>query len=633
MKLVDLLKQVNSPQDLKKLSIRELEDYSKQVRERIIEVVANKGGHLASSLGAVELCVALHYCFDTPKDTLIFDVGHQAYAHKIVTGRNLNFETLRQHNGISGFPNPFESVYDEYFSGHASTAISWGQGVSEAKKIKGDNSKTIAVVGDGSLTGGMCFEALNSCGHNQSDLLVILNHNQMSISASVGALSRYLTKIISAPVYNRIRGELKNFLKHFALMNRVANKVLKFEEALKNLIIPGIFFEELGFRYFGPIDGHNLKLIIETFKNVSSLSGPRLLHVITKKGKGYNFAEKDPQAYHGTVVFDKSKGASVKQEIISFSDAFGNQLINLAHSDSRIVAITAAMPSGTGLAQFQEEFQERFFDVGIAEEHAVGFASGFAKKGLKPVVAIYSTFLQRAFDQIIHDVALQKLGVVFAVDRAGVVGEDGPTHHGVFDIAYLRAIPEMVSMAPKDKEELEEMLSFAMQLNCPTSIRYPKGEAYSLGYKEKVSLGKAQLIGKGKDVCIIALGSMVKVALEAMPLLEREGIGACVVNARFIKPLDNNLFLSIVKEFPLFVTIEEASLVCGFGSAILEFYEEHDLLDKIKVIRLGLPDKFIPSGNREKLLGLYGLSTSALVKKIKIAFEKKVCDIIDNNNI
>jgi len=612
-----ILERVNSPEDLKKLTPEELKTLNQEIRDLIVKVVSRRGGHLASSLGAVELCVALGVCLDLPKDSLIFDVGHQTYAHKIVTGRRNAFLNLREYEGISGFPNHKESVYDVYISGHASTAISWAQGIAEAKRFKEDSSKTVAVVGDGSLTGGMCFEALNSSGHSQSDILVIVNHNEMSISPSVGALSNHLTKIISAPVYNRIKDELEKFLTHFSLMKRLVKRARKFEETVKGLVVPGLFFEELGFRYFGPIDGHNLDVLISTLKNVIPLKGPKILHVVTKKGKGYKFSEENPENFHGVSSFNVANGKTKPRVGDDFSEVFARKLKNLAKDDKRIMAITAAMPKGTGLYLFQEEFPERLFDLGIAEPHAVGFASGLAKQGLKPVVAVYSTFLQRAFDQILHDVALQDLNVVFAVDRGGVVGEDGPTHHGVFDIGYLRLVPNMVCMASKDKEELEDMLEFSLGLSSPVSIRYPKGYAYSLGNREPIKLGKSQVISEGEDVCIIALGSMVKPAGECVSLLKEEGLSASLVNARFIKPLDENLLKKLANKFDLIITVEEGVLDCGFGSAVLEFYEKENLLDKARVVRVGFPDEFIPAGKREKLFDIYGLGASFLAERIK----------------
>lgn len=612
-----ILERVNSPDDLKKLTREELKALNQEIRDLIVKVVSAKGGHLASSLGAVELSVALGVCLNLPQDSLIFDVGHQTYAYKIITGRRDAFSSLREYKGISGFPNYKESIYDVYISGHASTAISWGQGIAEAKRLREDDSRTVAVIGDGSLTGGMCFEALNFCGHSQSNILVVVNHNEMSISPSVGALSRHLTKFISAPVYNRIKDELDKFLTHFALIKRLVQKARKFEETVKGLIIPGLFFEELGFRYFGPIDGHNLDVLMPTLKNVLSLKGPRILHVITKKGKGYKFSEENPESFHGVTGFDIATGQPKEKINDDFNEIFAKKLISLAKDDQRIIAITAAMPKGTGLYLFQKEFPQRFFDVGIAESHAVGFASGLAKQGLKPVVAIYSVFLQRAFDQVLHDVALQDLGVVFAVDRSGVVGEDGPTHHGVFDVGYLRLIPNIVCMAPKDRQELEDMLEFALKLSSPVSIRYPKGEAYSLGRQESITLGKSQIICEGDDLCLIALGSMVKTASECVELLGKEKVSVQLINARFIKPLDEDLLKNLVDNFSLIITLEESSLDCGFGAAVLEFYEKENLLNKIKVIRVGFPDQFIPAAKREKLFDIYGLDTSSLTVRIK----------------
>jgi 1-deoxy-D-xylulose-5-phosphate synthase len=613
-----ILEKCDSPQDIKKLSFQELRALSTEIRELIIQVVSAKGGHLASSLGAVELCVAMHYCMNSPADDIIFDVGHQCYAHKILTGRRRDFYKLREYGGISGFPNNRESKYDPYISGHASTAVSWAQGLAEAKKLKGDNSRTVAVIGDGSLTGGMCFEALNNCGHLQSDCLVILNHNEMSISQSVGALSTYLNKIISAPVYNRFRTSLDNFLKTRVPKGKVILHLAdKFEKELKGFFVPGMLFEELGFRYFGPLDGHNLDILIPTLKNVLSLKGPRILHVITKKGKGCRFSEDNPEDFHSAAPFDPAKGVLLKEPADGFGEVMAKKLSDLAQKDASIVAITAAMPKGTGLNIFADRFPARFFDVGIAEQHAVGFASGLAKKGFKPVVALYSTFLQRAFDQIIHDVALQKLNVVFVLDRAGVVGEDGPTHHGSFDIGYLRLIPEMICMAPKDKEELEDMLEFALLRDCPVSIRYPKGEAFSLGQRERIISGKSQVLVQGEDVCILGLGPMVRTALRAAELLKKDDISCGVVNARFIKPLDEAMLRSAAEKYRLLITLEDGNLDAGFGSAVLEFYEKAGLLDKVKVLRLGFPDQFIPAAKREVLFEMFGLDGQSIVSKVK----------------
>lgn len=619
-----ILEKVNSPKELKNLKPEELKILSQEIRDLIIDVVSKKGGHLASSLGAVELCVALHYTLNTPFDTVVFDVGHQTYAHKIITTRRDSFKNLREYQGISGFPNSSESAYDTYISGHASTAVSWAQGIATAKQLKQNDSKTIAVIGDGSLTGGMCFEALNNCGHSQNDILVVLNHNEMSISPSVGALSNYLNKFLSAPIYNRVKNELANFLEHHSFTKKLIPRAKKFEEALKGLLIPGIFFEELGFRYFGPVDGHDLDALIPTLKNVLSLKGPRILHVITKKGKGHKFSENNPEDFHSSGPFDSKSGLFIKESKEDFSEAFARKLIPLAENDGRIVAVTAAMPKGTGLHLFKEKFPKRLYDVGIAEAHAVGFASGLSKGGLRPVVAIYSTFLQRAFDQLVHDIALQNLPVIFAIDRAGAVGEDGPTHHGVFDIGYLRMIPNMVCMAPKDKEELGDMLEFALSLNSPVSIRYPKGEAYSLDMREKISLGKAQILDEGKDICIIALGSMVKPALECAALLKRDGLNAFLINARFIKPLDEELLKYVAGNFKFIVTLEEGSLNCGFGSGLMELYEKEGISDKTKLIRAGFPDEFLPAAKREKLLQMYGLDAHTLAGRIKKLIKEEV---------
>jgi 1-deoxy-D-xylulose-5-phosphate synthase len=617
-----ILDKINSPQDLKALNEEALKALCEEIRSLIIKTVSSTGGHLASSLGAVELCVALHCCLDTPKDTVIFDVGHQTYAHKIITGRRDSFSTLRQQGGITGFPNSKESEYDPFTSGHASTAISWAQGMAEAKKQKEDKSKTVAIVGDGSLTGGMSFEALNSCGHAESEVLVVVNHNEMSISPSVGALSRYLTKIISAPIYNKIRDEIEGFLSNFSFSKRLVPHARRMEEAIKGLVTPGVFFEELGFRYFGPIDGNNLDVLIPTLKNVIPLKGPRILHIITKKGKGCKHSESNPEDAHSAVPFDIETGQSIKKSKESFGEALAKKLIQIARKDKRIMAVTAAMPKGTGLNLFQEQFSKRTFDVGIAEEHAVGFAAGLARGGLKPVVAIYSTFLQRALDQIIHDVALQDLNVVFALDRAGAVGADGPTHHGVFDIGYMRLVPGMICMAPKDKDELEQMLALALEQKGPVSIRYPKGEAYSLGADEKIRIGKAQTLHEGEDICIVAIGSMTKEALNCYDILEKQDISIGVVNARFIKPLDEDLLRGLARQYKYVITLEEGNLDCGFGSAILEFFDKNNI--NVNVIRAGFPDTFIPHAKREDLFKMYGLDPQSLSERIANIVNKGV---------
>jgi len=613
-----ILEKVDSPRDLKPLTIADLKALSAEIRRLIIDVVSRKGGHLASSLGAVETVVALHYCLEAPVDDIVFDVGHQSYAHKILTARKDRFPFIREAGGISGFPDCRESPYDVYTCGHASTAVSWAQGLAEAKRLKKESSRTVALIGDGSLTGGMTFEALNNCGHAQSNVLVILNHNEMSISRSVGALSNYLTKIISAPLYNRFRSNLEGFIKNRMPKGRAIMKLAdRFEKELKAMFIPGAFFEELGFRYFGPIDGNDLELLIPTLKNILDLPGPRLLHIVTKKGKGHDLSEKDPAEYHSASPFDQAAFGPAGSKQPGFGEIMAAKLVELAKGDERIVAITAAMPAGTGLDIFGKAFPHRFFDVGIAEEHAVGFASGLAKKGFKPIVAVYSTFLQRSIDQIIHDVALQKVPVVFAVDRAGLVGEDGPTHHGAFDVGYFRQIPNMTCLAPKDSGELEAMLEFAFKQDGPVSIRYPRGAAFSLSRCRPIELGKGEILSDGRDACLIALGTLVKEAMDAAAALALEGISVCVVNPRFIKPLDEGLIKYLLGRHRLIVTVEDAALLCGFGSAVLESISRLDRQVRGKTVCLGLPDEFVTFAGRGRLLSQYGLDAAGIVAAIK----------------
>jgi 1-deoxy-D-xylulose-5-phosphate synthase len=621
-----LLEKINNPEDLRKLPIEQLPQLSAEIRKRIVEVVSGTGGHLASSLGAVELIMALHYCLNTPRDKIVFDVGHQAYAHKILTGRNKNFDTLRQYQGISGFPLRSESEYDSFSTGHSSTAVSLALGLACARDWLTPEQyfKVVAVIGDGSLSGGLCFEGLNNAGHLKKDILVILNTNELSIAPNVGALSTYINKIISLPIYNRFKRSLEGFVKsRMPKESRLLKLANKFEEGLKNLFIPGMFFEELGFRYFGPLDGHNLNLLISTLKNILNIKGPVLLHVITKKGKDYLPAENEPVRFHGTVSFDIETGEALstqKSKNPTYTQVFSTKLIELARNDKKIVAITAAMPEGTGLDKFRDLYPQRFFDVGIAEQHAVCFAAGLAAEGLKPVVAIYSTFLQRAYDQIIEDIALQDLAIIFAIDRAGIVGEDGVTHQGIFDIAFLRNIPNLVVMAPKDGGELEAMLEFAVTLDKPVVIRYPKDKiqdspsARPSGKfqipNRKLELGKAEILKEGNDFVIIALGSMVMPSFEAIEILEKQGLSGALINARFIRPLDVNLFASLGKKVKYIFTAEEGILEGGFGSAVAETLER-------PVIRIGLPCEFIPHGRRDILLEKYGLNAKAIADKIK----------------
>ncbi|MCX5704652.1 MAG: 1-deoxy-D-xylulose-5-phosphate synthase [Candidatus Omnitrophica bacterium] len=619
-----LLENIYNPQDLHKVPLEQLLQLAIEVRERMVDVVSRTGGHLASSLGAVELIIALHYCLDMPADKIIFDVGHQAYAHKLLTGRNTAFETLRQFNGISGFPSKDESVYDSFTTGHSSSAVSLALGLAAARDFTQEHYKVVAVIGDGSLSGGLCFEGLNNAGHLKKDILVVLNTNELSIAPNVGAISTYLNKIISLPIYNRFKDQLESFVRsRVPSESRILKLVNRFEEGLKGLFVPGMLFEEMGFRYFGPLDGHDLHTLIPAIKNILYIKGPRLLHVITKKGKGYSPSENDPVRFHGTGPFEVGSGrpvSAVKSASVptgtpagrSYTDVFGDKLVSLAKENKKIIAITAAMPEGTGLDKFRDAYPQRFFDVGIAEAHAVCFASGLARAGLKPVIAVYSTFLQRAYDQIIEDVALQNTGVVFVVDRAGIVGEDGATHQGIFDLTYLRNIPNLVVMAPKDGVELEGMLEFAMELDKPVVIRYPRSTIHNVTAPsaKSIELGKSEVLREGKDFAVIALGSMVEPSLDALELLAKEGLSGTLVNARFAKPLDVDLFKSISLKTKKIFTIEEGIIYGGFGSAVNEVVG-------VSVVRIGLPDEFIPHGKRDLLLEKYGLNAQGIADKIK----------------
>lgn len=616
-----LLDGINSPQDLKILSSAQLKVLAGQIRERMIQVVSRNGGHLASSLGAVELVIALHYCLDAPQDKIIFDVGHQAYAHKILTGRNKDFDTLRQYGGVSGFPSKDESVFDPFTTGHSSNAISLASGLVCARDTlpKDKQFKVVAVVGDGSLSGGLSFEGLNNVGHLKKDILVVLNTNELSIAPNVGALSTYLNKLISLPIYNRFKNSLEAFVtSRMPKGSRLIKLANKFEENLKGLFIPGIFFEELGFRYFGPFDGHDLDLLIPALKKVINIKGPRIIHVVTKKGQGYHFAESEPVKFHGIGPFevDTGKCSSVTGACpATYTEVFKEKIISLAEDNKKIITITAAMPEGTGLDKFRDLYPERFFDVGIAEAHAVCFASGLARGGLRPVVAVYSTFLQRAYDQIIEDLALQKAAVVLAVDRAGIVGEDGATHQGVFDMVYLRNIPNLVLMAPKDKKELEAMLEFAFTLNQPVAIRYPKAAVPSGNYPcPPLQLGQAQVLREGRDFLLVSIGSMVEPSLEAAGMLEKEGFSGTVINARFVKPMDRKLLQSYAAKTKLIFTAEEGIIEGGFGSAVAE------AIDK-PVDKIGLPSEFIPHGKRDVLLQKHGLTKEGIASRIRGALK------------
>jgi 1-deoxy-D-xylulose-5-phosphate synthase len=612
-----VLAAINSPQDLRALSQEQLPQIAMQIRQRILEVTSKTGGHLASSLGAVELIISLHYCFDTPRDKIIFDVGHQAYAHKILTGRNQAFSSLRQYHGITGFPCKDESECDVFTTGHSSSAVSLACGLACARDLLPPEEyfKTIAVIGDGSLSGGLCFEGLNNAGHQKKDILVVLNTNELSIAPNVGEISTYLNKLISLPLYNRFKDSLEAFIKtRMPEGSRIINLAYKFEEGIKGLFIPGMLFEELGFRYFGPFDGHDLPLLIKTLKNIKTIKGPILLHVFTKKGKGYAPAEKDPVRFHGTGPFVLETGdAASKSAEKSYTEVFSDTLVELARTNKKILGITAAMPEGTGLDKFRDVYPNRFFDVGIAEGHATCFAGGLARAGFQPVVAIYSTFLQRAYDQLIEDVALQQMPVVFCIDRAGIVGEDGATHQGVFDIAYLRSTPNFVVMAPRNAEELKEMLSFALTLGKPVAIRYPRGKIDTSDFGKplaKLELGKPELLVEGNDFAIVALGATVGPSFEALKTLRQEGVAGTLINARFVKPLDKEALQAMCANAKTIFTAEEGIISGGFGGAVSQ------TLGRC-VERIALPCEFIPHGSRKELLAQYGLDAAGITQRIR----------------
>jgi 1-deoxy-D-xylulose-5-phosphate synthase len=615
-----LLDQVVVPSDLKKFAPADLSQLSDELRKEIIQVIAKNGGHLGASLGTVELTVALHYVFDAPRDRIVWDTGHQAHGHKLLTGRRDEFHTIRLKDGISGFPSRSESEYDTFGVGHASTAISAALGMAVARDLAGDTHRVVAVVGDGALTGGIAFEAINNAGNRKSDMLVILNDNKMSIAKNVGALSKYLTTVTSGKIYNRLEADVWELL---GLIPKVGGKTRtlarRMKESIKNLIIPGIIFEELGFRYFGPVDGHNLEFLVKTLGDIKNLKGPILLHVITEKGKGFEFAESDDTRCHGVSSFDKVPGDKPKKKSTgpAYTGVFSKTLIKLAHEAPSLVAITAAMPDGTGLRAFAKEFPDRTFDVGIAEQHAVTFAGGLATEGLTPVVAIYSTFLQRAYDQVIHDIGLQKLPVRFVMDRAGLVGDDGPTHHGAFDVSYLRPIPNFVVMAPKDENELQHMLKTMIEYTeGPIAVRIPRGNGVGVQMDTKfkaLPIGKAEVLSEGKDLVFLAYGSCVHPSLQAARLLEKSNISAGVVNARFAKPLDTDLFETLLQKEPFVVTVEENALAGGFGSAVLEYMVTKGYEAK-RIRRIGLPDRFVQHATPAELQEEVGLTPEQIAQ-------------------
>lgn len=610
-----ILNTIKEPKDIRHLSYAGLAQLSSEIRSRLIETVSETGGHLASNLGAVELTIALHRMFDSPKDKIVWDVGHQSYVHKMLTGRNETLSTLRQYGGISGFPKKSESEHDFFDSGHASNSISVALGMAEARDKKDGKEHIIVVIGDGSLTGGMAYEALNQAGHLESRLVVILNDNEMSISPNVGAMSSYLAQIRLDPVHAKLRKDIEQRIKKIPAIGELVYDVgMHIKESVKALLVPGMLFEELGFTYIGPMDGHDIREMERKLALAKQVDGPVLVHVVTKKGLGYTPAVERPDKWHGIAPFIKRTGElKSSSDIPTYTEVFGDMLVDLASENDKIIAITAAMTSGTGLSKFAKLYPDRFYDVGIAEPHAVTFAAGLAIQGYQPVVAIYSTFLQRSYDQIMQDVVLQELPVIFAIDRAGIVGEDGPTHHGAFDLSYLRCVPDLTIMAPKDEDELRNMLYTAAQMKKPVAIRYPRDRG--LGVEQSstyriIAEGKGEILTKGSDVCFLAVGRMVQSSVDAAKILNDRGISASVVNMRFIKPLDLELIDWAINNHELVVTVEENSIAGGFGSAILEAVS--DLGSSTPVLRLGLPDRFISHGSIKRLLAEAGLDANGI---------------------
>ncbi|MDY6826658.1 MAG: 1-deoxy-D-xylulose-5-phosphate synthase [Bacillota bacterium] len=612
-----MISKLKLPDDLKNLTAGQLNHIAHEIREYMISTVADTGGHLAASLGVVELTLALHSSYRSPRDKIIWDVGHQSYPHKLLTGRWEQFPTLRKEGGLCGFPKRSESEHDHFGTGHSSTSISAALGLAKARDLQGDDYKVIAVIGDGAMTGGMAFEAMNYAGHIKSDLLVILNNNKMSISSNVGSLAAYLGRIRSDPKYSRLKNDFEQMAKRLPVFgDRLVDSAERIKGGLKYLIMPGMLFEELGFTYFGPVDGHNIEAIKNILKQADKMKGPVLVHVVTEKGKGYSYAEKAPEVFHGVGPFNPSNGLPLKKKKEpSYTEIFGKTLLEIGRLDQRIVAITAAMTAGTGLRKFAGEFPERFFDVGIAEQHGVTMAAALAAGGMRPVFAVYSTFLQRAYDQLIHDVCLQKLPVVFAVDRAGIVGEDGETHQGLFDLTYLRSIPNMSIMVPADEDELRNMLHMAVSYeDGPVALRYPRDKADGLLMKEPypLSWGRGVLLKPGEDLLIVAVGPVVKQAMLAAEKLFWRGIKAAVINARFVKPLDNELIAGLAQKCGRVITVEENVINGGFGSGVAEMLARKGLAVPVKM--LGIDDVFVEHGKRAVMLSHCGLDAAGIYK-------------------
>jgi 1-deoxy-D-xylulose-5-phosphate synthase len=617
---LSLLEAVSSPSEIRRLGREELPVLADEVRDRLIDVISQVGGHFAPGLGVVDLTVALHYVFDTPRDRLVWDVGHQGYPHKILTGRNERFDTIRQKDGLSGFLKRDESEYDTFGAGHAATSISAALGMATARDLLGEDYKVIAVIGDGSLTSGMAYEALNNAGNTERDLIIILNDNEMSIAPNVGAMNSYLTKIRSNPVYNRVRDEVKNLI--HKLPEPMEQLAVRLDDSLKNMFVPGMLFEDLGIRYVGPVNGHDMDSLVDTLQNVKNMQGPRVVHVLTQKGKGYPQAEKDPVVWHGAKPFDKISGEMAKGGgLPAYTTVFGRGLVELGERVPELAVITAAMPDGTGTDVFGQAFPDRFFDVGIAEGHGVTFAAGLAAEGVRPVAAIYSTFLQRAYDSIIHDVAIQKLPVIFAMDRAGLVGNDGPTHMGLYDIPYLLAVPNIVVTAPKDGAEMLALLRLAVgYTKGPVSLRYPRdtvpAEVPPLDEIPAIEFGTWETLRRGGDVALLATGTMVHPALEAASLLEADGIQATVVNCRFIKPMDAETLEWVLGAHQAVVTIEEGTVVNGFGAAVAAAAISRSA-DRPRLLALGVPDRLIEHATRGQQLAEVGLTPAGIAAEAR----------------
>ena len=624
MREMSLLENINSSADLRRLEVAQLPDVAGEIRQYILETMSRIGGHTGASLGAIELAVALHYAFDTPRDRLVWDVGHQAYAHKILTGRRDLLPTIKQYGGISGFLRRDESEYDTFGAGHASTSLSAALGMAIARDKKGEHHHVVALIGDASLAGGMAMEAINQAGHLKTRLIVVLNDNEMSIAPAVGALTGYLNRIRTAQGYHRFKDEVEETLLSIpSLGERLHHAAKTVKDAIAAAVLPGALVSELGFKYIGYVDGHNPRALVAALREAKQIKdGPVIVHALTTKGKGHPQAEKDYYRWHATGPFDLATGKAIKSaaKAPTYTAVFGSTLCQLMEKDPKVVALTAAMPDGTGVCEALERFPDRSFDVGIAEQHCVTFAAGMSVEGLKPVCAIYSTFLQRGFDQLVHDVCIQNLNVKFCLDRGGIAGGDGPTHHGLLDIAYLRSVPNIIVMAPKDEGEMRDMMLTMLEHNGPAAMRYPRGNGVGADIErdpQVVEIGKGEILRDGGEIAIIAYGSMVHPSLHAAQNLAKEGIETSVVNARFVKPLDASLLLALARTKRLLVTVEEAYLAGGFGSAVLELLEENGLQDKVRVVRMGIPDRLVTHGDPKLLLAKYGLDADGIYTRVK----------------